>query len=72
MQFIFFTCCIAKKLEKKMKLFSGYNKIFIFSVDPPKLTFKFKEEILQPGPTVSLKCRATGNPSPEIGKHFLF
>ncbi|CAL8111483.1 unnamed protein product [Orchesella dallaii] len=34
--------------------------------DPPRLTFKFREEILQPGPTVSLKCKATGNPSPEI------
>ena len=34
--------------------------------DPPKLTFHFREEVLQPGPTVSLKCKATGNPVPEI------
>ncbi|XP_035704480.1 Down syndrome cell adhesion molecule-like protein Dscam2 isoform X15 [Folsomia candida] len=34
--------------------------------DPPRLTFKFREEVLQPGPKVSLKCKATGNPSPEI------
>lgn len=40
--------------------------ILLFPVDPPRLTFKFREEVLQPGPKVSLKCKATGNPSPEI------
>ena len=36
------------------------------SVEPPQLNWKFKEETLQPGPSVYLKCVAAGNPTPEI------
>jgi Immunoglobulin domain len=28
--------------------------------------YKFIEQTMQPGPSVSLKCSATGNPPPEI------
>ena len=32
----------------------------------PELTYKFSEQTLQPGPTVSLKCVATGHPLPQF------
>lgn len=41
------------------------NQYFIslFSLDAsPELVYWFSEQTLQPGPTVSLKCVATGNP----------
>ncbi|KAI5735593.1 hypothetical protein M8J77_020362 [Diaphorina citri] len=34
---------------------------------PPILTYSFIEQTLQPGPAVSLKCIASGNPTPDIG-----
>ncbi|XP_026475441.1 Down syndrome cell adhesion molecule-like protein Dscam2 [Ctenocephalides felis] len=33
---------------------------------PPVLLYSFIEQTLQPGPAVSLKCTATGNPTPQI------
>ncbi|XP_045464515.1 Down syndrome cell adhesion molecule-like protein Dscam2 isoform X8 [Harmonia axyridis] len=33
---------------------------------PPMLIYSFIEQTLQPGPAVSLKCSASGNPTPEI------
>ncbi|CRL00266.1 CLUMA_CG013539, isoform A [Clunio marinus] len=33
---------------------------------PPVLMYSFIEQTLQPGPPVSLKCSATGNPTPEV------
>lgn len=40
---------------------------FIFSADaPPVLLYSFIEQTLQPGPAVSLKCSAAGNPTPQI------
>lgn len=33
---------------------------------PPVLIYSFIEQTLQPGPAVSLKCSATGNPTPQI------
>ncbi|XP_023168187.2 Down syndrome cell adhesion molecule-like protein Dscam2 isoform X2 [Drosophila hydei] len=33
---------------------------------PPVLLYSFIEQTLQPGPAVSLKCSAAGNPSPQI------
>lgn len=33
---------------------------------PPTLIYSFIEQTLQPGPAVSLKCSATGNPTPHI------
>lgn len=32
----------------------------------PQLLYKFIEQTMQPGPSVSLKCSATGNPTPQI------
>lgn len=32
----------------------------------PELAYWFSEQTLQPGPTVSLKCVATGNPPPQF------
>ena len=32
----------------------------------PVLLFKFSEQTMQPGPSVSLKCIAKGNPTPRI------
>ena len=39
---------------------------FITIVDPPQFLTTFTERTLQPGPSVSLKCSASGNPLPEI------
>ncbi|XP_017021345.1 cell adhesion molecule Dscam2 isoform X2 [Drosophila kikkawai] len=33
---------------------------------PPALLYSFIEQTLQPGPAVSLKCSAAGNPTPQI------
>lgn len=49
------------KLIFIFKLFSPYS-----TVDPPIIKHAFSEEVLQPGPSVFLKCIATGNPTPEI------
>lgn len=39
----------------------------IFNLDAsPELLYWFSEQTLQPGPTVSLKCVATGNPPPQF------
>uniref|UniRef100_A0A1I8PU60 Ig-like domain-containing protein n=2 Tax=Stomoxys calcitrans TaxID=35570 RepID=A0A1I8PU60_STOCA len=35
----------------------------------PQLIYKFIEQTMQPGPSVSLKCSATGNPTPKIVWH---
>ena len=32
----------------------------------PVLLYKFSEQTMQPGPSVSLKCIAKGNPPPRI------
>lgn len=32
----------------------------------PQLLYKFIEQTMQPGPSVSLKCSASGNPTPQI------
>lgn len=34
--------------------------------EPPQIKHAFSEETLQPGPSVFLKCIASGNPTPEI------
>lgn len=39
---------------------------FMLSDAPPVLLYSFIEQTLQPGPAVSLKCSATGNPTPEV------
>ena len=46
--------------------------IYLFSISfyisdaMPALLYKFSEQTLQPGPSVSLKCIAKGNPPPSI------
>ena len=40
--------------------------IFCVSDAMPALLYKFSEQTLQPGPSVSLKCIAKGNPPPSI------
>ena len=42
------------------------NKVNIFSDTPPQLVYRFIEQTIQPGPEVSLKCVASGNPTPNI------
>lgn len=42
------------------------NLQFLFVDAPPVLTYTFIEQTLQPGPEISLKCSATGNPTPNI------
>lgn len=38
----------------------------VLSDASPELMYWFSEQTLQPGPTVSLKCIATGNPPPQF------
>ncbi|OXA46963.1 Down syndrome cell adhesion molecule-like protein Dscam2 [Folsomia candida] len=33
---------------------------------PPELVYRFSEQTIQPGPSVSLKCTAVGNPPPQF------
>ena len=40
--------------------------LFLLSDAPPVLLYSFIEQTLQPGPAVSLKCSAAGNPTPQI------
>lgn len=43
------------------------KKTFInFTDAPPILLYSFIEQTLQPGPAVSLKCSAAGNPTPQV------
>lgn len=37
-----------------------------FSDAPPVMLYSFIEQTLQPGPAVSLKCSAAGNPTPQV------
>lgn len=44
-----------------------FKKTFInFTDAPPILLYSFIEQTLQPGPAVSLKCSAAGNPTPQV------
>lgn len=40
--------------------------LLMFTEVAPQLLYKFIEQTMQPGPSVSLKCSATGNPTPQI------
>jgi len=44
------------------------NQFFLthLSAAHPQLVYKFIRQTLQPGPPVSLKCIATGNPTPQL------
>lgn len=45
---------------------SKNNLRFTFSDAPPVMLYSFIEQTLQPGPAVSLKCSAAGNPTPQV------
>lgn len=50
--------------------FFSFLLIFcVFIEVAPQLIYKFIEQTMQPGPSVSLKCSATGNPTPKIIWH---
>jgi len=56
---------LLKKNENNLILFT--NAINCRSADaPPIMEYTFIEQTLQPGPTVSLKCSASGNPTPSM------
>jgi hypothetical protein len=38
----------------------------LLAASRPQLLYRFIEQTLQPGPDVSLKCIATGQPTPQI------
>lgn len=65
---------IIQFLSKPKQLFfhgfftTSFTKIsFQFLSDAaPQLVYKFIEQTIQPGPSVSLKCIATGNPTPHF------
>lgn len=43
------------------------SEFLSLSVDAaPQLLYKFIEQTMQPGPSVSLKCIAMGNPTPHF------
>lgn len=42
------------------------STFFLFLDAPPVLLYSFIEQTLQPGPAVSLKCSAAGNPTPQV------
>lgn len=58
--------CNLEVLEIIFDNFEFY-KIFFFNLDaPPTLLYSFIEQTIQPGPAVSLKCSASGNPTPQM------
>lgn len=42
------------------------NTMKMFSDTPPQITYRFIRQTIQPGPSVSLKCVSSGNPTPNI------
>lgn len=53
-------------LAENRKFNTQTNTIFRFTDAPPTMEYTFIEQTLQPGPTVSLKCSASGNPTPSM------
>ena len=45
---------------------SSFFLNLVVPVDPPQFQATFAERTLQPGPSESIKCQASGNPVPEI------
>ena len=43
-----------------------FSSLWLSTVEPPQIRQAFAEETLQPGPSMFLKCVASGNPTPEI------
>jgi len=42
------------------------SRLQLLSEVYPQLVYRFIEQTMQPGPSVSLKCSASGNPTPQI------
>ncbi|EEB16564.1 down syndrome cell adhesion molecule, putative [Pediculus humanus corporis] len=55
--------CIVRRSEGDTAQSSGELQL---GDTPPSLLYSFIEQTLQPGPPVSLKCSAAGNPTPQI------
>lgn len=53
-------------MNETHKSFTRNNLCFTFSDAPPVMLYSFIEQTLQPGPAVSLKCSAAGNPTPQV------
>lgn len=49
-----------------MSCYSFELNILCLTVEPPQINHSFNEETMMPGPSVFLKCIASGNPTPEI------
>jgi hypothetical protein len=47
-------------------IYFNLTSLLFLSDAPPILLYSFIEQTLQPGPAVSLKCSASGNPTPQI------
>jgi Down syndrome cell adhesion molecule len=41
------------------------SQVYLDEIEP-QLHYRFIDQTLQPGPSVSLKCSASGNPTPQI------
>lgn len=59
-----FSICL-QNFSIKLFLMLAYFCVFVVDA-PPVLLYSFIEQTLQPGPAVSLKCSAAGNPTPQI------
>ena len=70
MNFQEFSIKVHLKLKLEIDLILDYYKLCVLSISfldaMPVLLYKFSEQTLQPGPSVSLKCIAKGNPPPRI------
>lgn len=58
--------CLTINIFLKTMYESFLYQFLCFSAAQPQLVYKFIQQTLQPGPPVSLKCIATGNPTPHI------
>lgn len=56
----------SRRIIRKSRKSFLYGNFSFVSDAPPVLLYSFIEQTLQPGPAVSLKCSATGNPTPQI------
>lgn len=60
------TCKMFMNETHKSFARNNNNLCFTFSDAPPVMLYSFIEQTLQPGPAVSLKCSAAGNPTPQV------
>lgn len=54
-------------IKYKLKIFSyKTTTVFTITVEPPLIRHSFGEQTLRSGPSLRLKCVASGNPTPDI------